>query len=199
MKISGLEVIAFETPVDRFWNGELVAQQPVVQTVTKVSTDEGAEGYYFGGHFDGDRVGLLPDERALICQLIGPVLVGTDPFDRELIWQQLLALKVPEPVVSVIDLALWDLAGRVTGLPVHKLLGGGRDRVKAYASTWHNMGLPEGLCGPRGGVPAARLPRLQDPLTLLLGSGDQAVCARPPVACRLGHRDLPSGACRRRR
>jgi L-alanine-DL-glutamate epimerase-like enolase superfamily enzyme len=143
MKISGVEVIAFETPVDRFWNGELVAQQPVVQTVTKVSTDEGAEGYYFGGHFDGDRVGLLPDERALICQLIGPVLVGLDPFDRELIWQQLLALKFPEPVVSVIDLALWDLAGRVTGLPVHKLLGGGRDRVKAYASTWHNMGLPE--------------------------------------------------------
>jgi L-alanine-DL-glutamate epimerase-like enolase superfamily enzyme len=46
-------------------------------------------------------------------------------------------------VVSVVDLALWDLAGRVTGLPVHKLLGGARHKVKAYASSVNNLGLPE--------------------------------------------------------
>ena len=42
--------------------------------------------------------------------------------------------------MSVVDLALWDLLGRATGLPVHKLLGGCRDKVKAYASTYPNMG-----------------------------------------------------------
>jgi len=56
---------------------------------------------------------------------------------------QLQAFELPETVVAVIDLALWDLAGRVTGLPVHTLLAGARDRVKAYASSWHNLGLPE--------------------------------------------------------
>jgi L-alanine-DL-glutamate epimerase-like enolase superfamily enzyme len=45
--------------------------------------------------------------------------------------------------MSVIDLALWDLAGRLAGLPVHKLLGGARDKVKTYASTFNNLGMPE--------------------------------------------------------
>jgi L-alanine-DL-glutamate epimerase-like enolase superfamily enzyme len=50
---------------------------------------------------------------------------------------------IPEHLASVIDLALWDLAGRALGQPVYKLLGGARDRVKAYASTYPNLGNPE--------------------------------------------------------
>ena len=42
----------------------------------------------------------------------------------------------------MIDLAPWDLAGRVAGLPVHHLLGGARDKIKAYASTFNNLGSP---------------------------------------------------------
>jgi hypothetical protein len=45
--------------------------------------------------------------------------------------------------VSVIDLALWDLAGRLTGLPVHKLLGGARGKDKAYASSFNTLGMPD--------------------------------------------------------
>src|SRR5918999_994638 len=50
---------------------------------------------------------------------------------------------LPEIMLSVLDMALWDLQGRAFGVPVHKLLGGCRDRVKAYASTYPNMGPPE--------------------------------------------------------
>ena len=91
----------------------------------------------------GDQDGLLPGEQALITRLVGPLLAGRDPFDREYIWQQLWLSKLPENVVSVVDLALWDLAGRATGLPVHKLLGGARDKVKAYASSVNSLGRPE--------------------------------------------------------
>ncbi len=143
MKITGFEVIPFTVAVDRFGMGGPQPGYQVVQTLTKVLTDEGAEGYYFGGHFHGDQDGLLAGEQALITQLAGPLLAGRDPFDREYIWQQLSLAKLPENVVSVIDLALWDLAGRVTGLPVHKLLGGARDRVKAYASSVNSLGRPE--------------------------------------------------------
>ena len=46
--------------------------------------------------------------------------------------------------MGVVDSALWDLLGRLVGLPVGKLLGGsGRDKVKAYASTFPNMGGPD--------------------------------------------------------
>src|SRR5258708_36798405 len=58
-------------------------------------------------------------------------------------WEEVWLGRLPEKGVGVIDLALWDLAGRVTGLPVHKLLGGARDRAKAYASSVNSMGRPE--------------------------------------------------------
>ncbi len=105
MKIVGFEVIPFETFVDRISFGQLTTDYRVVQTVTKVVTDEGAEGYYFGGHFHGDQDGLLPGDRALVAQFLSPL--------------QLWAAKLPENVCSVIDLALWDLAGQTAGLPVH--------------------------------------------------------------------------------
>jgi L-alanine-DL-glutamate epimerase-like enolase superfamily enzyme len=143
MKITGIEVVPFDVSVQRISFGELLSDHEIVQTVTRIGTDEGAEGYYFGGHFHGDQDGLLPGDRALITNFLGPFLVGNDPFDRALIWQQLWAAKLPENVCSVIDLALWDLAGRVTGLPVHRLLGSARDKVKAYASSFNNLGTPD--------------------------------------------------------
>jgi hypothetical protein len=50
----------------------------VVQTVTKVLTDEGIEGYYVGGHFHGDQDGLIPGDQALITQFLSPLLAGQD-------------------------------------------------------------------------------------------------------------------------
>jgi L-alanine-DL-glutamate epimerase-like enolase superfamily enzyme len=143
MKVTGLEVVALAAYVDRHWFGAFETDHPVVQTLTCIETDEGAVGYCFGGHFHGDQDGLSPDHRAALIHVVGPMLIGRDPFDREDIWQQMWATKVPENLLSVVDLALWDLAGRVTGLPVHKLLGGSRQKIKAYASTFGNMGPPE--------------------------------------------------------
>ena len=49
----------------------------------------------------------------------------------------------------MVDLALWDLAGRALDQPVHKLLGGFRDKVKAYASSMCGDDLPGGLDTPQ--------------------------------------------------
>jgi len=143
VKITGIEVVPFEVPVQRISFARVLRDHKITQTVTKVITDDGVEGYYFGGHFHGDQEGLLPGDRALITGFLGPLLTGIDPFDRELIWQQLWAAKLPENVCSVIDLALWDLAGHVTSLPVYKLLGGARETAKAYASSFNNLGMPD--------------------------------------------------------
>jgi L-alanine-DL-glutamate epimerase-like enolase superfamily enzyme len=50
---------------------------------------------------------------------------------------------IPENLMSVLDMALWDLQARLFNLPLYKLLGGCRDKVKAYASTYPNMGSPQ--------------------------------------------------------
>lgn len=143
MKVTAVDVIPFATPRQAFHNRRLVPDGTAVQTVTRIRTDEGVEGYYLGGHGHGDQDGLLPDERAQLLGRARSMLIGQDPFDREKYWHWMWVANVPENILSVIDMALWDLQGRVFGVPVHKLLGGCRERVKAYGSTYPNMGAPE--------------------------------------------------------
>jgi mannonate dehydratase len=71
-----------------------------------------------------------------------PGLVGRDPMRIEDIWQTLFFLpyyrsgSVHMSAVSGIDMALWDIKGKVAGLPVYDLLGGkARDRLLTYTST----------------------------------------------------------------
>jgi L-alanine-DL-glutamate epimerase-like enolase superfamily enzyme len=143
MKIVDVQVIPFRTWVDRFQNATPQPKAEVIQTVTRIVTDEGAEGYYLGGEGHGDQDGLSPAGRGYIERRIKPFLVGQDPYDRGKIWQLLWAAKTPENLWSIVDMALWDLLGRATSLPVYKLLGGCRERVIAYGSTYPNMGGPE--------------------------------------------------------
>src|SRR5579862_6953560 len=118
MKIVDIQVVPFRIEVDRYQNGAARPKTEVIQTLTKIVTDEGAEGYYFGGQGHGDQDGLAPATRAFLTSRVKDTLVGEDPFDREKFWQWLYAAKTPENVVGVVDMALWDLAGRVAGLAV---------------------------------------------------------------------------------
>ena len=111
-------------------------------TVVTIETDAGITGTYLGGGSHGDQEGLGPDDQQLLLGRLRALLVGQDPLDRELIWKWLWVANIPENVASVVDLVLWDLAGRALSLPVYKVLGGARDRVKAYASTYPNIGSP---------------------------------------------------------
>ena len=143
MKITDIQIVPFRTHADRFRNGQSHPRSELTQTLTRIVTDEGAEGYYLGGGAHGDQEGLSPDDRAVLLGRIRSLLVGQDPLDRELIWKWFWVANINENLASVVDLALWDLAGRVTGLPAYKLMGGARDRVKAYASTYPNVGSPQ--------------------------------------------------------
>lgn len=143
MKIIDVQVIPFRVRRQPFQNGQLLPEVDVVQTLTKIVTDEGAEGYYFGGRGHGDQDGLTAEQREALQGRFKSMLVGQDPFDREKFWHWLWVANVEENLISVIDLALWDLQARAFGLPLYKLLGGCRDRVKAYASTYPNMGTPD--------------------------------------------------------
>ncbi|MDE0530828.1 MAG: hypothetical protein OXI01_05155 [Albidovulum sp.] len=144
MKITDIRVTPFRTYADRWDVGRAqpLPATEMVQTVTCIDTDEGIQGYFFGGGSHGDQDGLGVDDRRLILGRIKDLLVGQDPYDREMIWKWLWVANIQENVASVIDLALWDLAGRGIGLPVYKVMGGARDRVKAYASTYPNIGKP---------------------------------------------------------
>jgi L-alanine-DL-glutamate epimerase-like enolase superfamily enzyme len=143
MKISDLQVIPFRVKRRPYHRGELLPEIEVVQTLTKIMTDDGAEGYYFGGHGHGDQDGLPADQRAILEGRLKNLLLGQDPFDREKFWHWLWVANLEENLLSIIDMALWDLQARAFSVPLYKLLGGCRDKVKAYASTFPNMGTPD--------------------------------------------------------
>ena len=72
--------------------------------------------------------------------MTAPVILRDDPLDRDVIWHKVYNLMrdhgqkgMPLQSLSGVDIALWDIADKVAGLPIHKLIGGAhRDRVQAY-------------------------------------------------------------------
>src|SRR6516162_8724763 len=77
----------------------------------------------------------------VIDKVLRPMLIGEDPLLIERLWQKMFARTrqfgrrgVVINAISGIDIALWDIAGKVARLPLYRLLGGCRDRVEAYAS-----------------------------------------------------------------
>src|SRR5246127_2001554 len=78
---------------------------------------------------------------SVIEKVLRPMLIGEDPLLIEGLWQKMFARTrqygrrgLVMQAISGIDIALWDIAGKVAKLPVYRLLGGFRDRVEAYAS-----------------------------------------------------------------
>lgn len=145
MKITALELIRFtymsRQVRDAEGHGHPGPEHEAVGTITHIMTDAGAEGFALGG---------APQ----MLEAAREVLVGEDPFYRERIWQRLRQFQriigpaLDDRYLGAIDCALWDLAGRATGLPVYKLLGGYRDQVPAYASTMCGDDDPTGLGSP---------------------------------------------------
>ncbi len=131
--------------------------------VVEIVTDDGIAGFGEG------LVRLCPESYALMVgSLLRPVLLGRDPFHVESIWTELMGRfyskvghMMPE-AMAAIDIALWDIMGRATGQPIHRLLGSmGRERVAVYASSisWdaEDVALEQTRDAVRRGFPMLKL------------------------------------------
>ena len=98
-----------------------------------ISTDDGVEGHSFLG---SSSRGASYDAASLI-RFLKPLLIGQNPFDREGLYQQMWARSRNTTLrcIGAVDVALWDLAGKVAGLPIHRMLGSFRESIAAYASS----------------------------------------------------------------
>jgi L-alanine-DL-glutamate epimerase-like enolase superfamily enzyme len=102
----------------------IIGKNPVVRIVT----DQGVSGY---GQAESTKPYLKP-----MVLFYKDYILGEDPTDVQRVMLKIRRLGAFKPwgaAVSAIEIALWDIAGQVAGVPVYKLLGGKiRDRVRAY-------------------------------------------------------------------
>lgn len=104
--------------------------------LVEVETDEGITGW--GECFGPGNIALA--NKGIVEQVIQPMVLDMDPLDRDVIWHKVYNLLrdhgqkgMPLQALSGVDIALWDIAGKVAGLPLHKLIGGThRDRIQVY-------------------------------------------------------------------
>ncbi len=103
-------------------------------TICRITTEDGYVGIGGGITYCEERFDPSLMETAI---LYVPGLIGKSALDREEIWNymSLRPTLIPLPAMSIIDIALWDLVGKYSKLPIYQLLGACRDKMISYAST----------------------------------------------------------------
>ncbi|MCF7973599.1 MAG: mandelate racemase [Phycisphaerae bacterium] len=119
VKVTGIEIL------------KLTSHNAQQALYLKILTNTDVQGLY----------GPIDQEAALfVDRFFGSHLIGQDPLAVNAFWDRMFRADRHSRGshfimgLSAVDNALWDLRGRLTGLPVYRLLGGSRQTVRAYAS-----------------------------------------------------------------
>ena len=108
--------------------------------ICEVETDEGTIGI--------GNAALAPQlVKKTIDTYLAPLVVGEDPFDFSYIWEKMYRRThawgrrgLGMVAISAIDIALWDILGKLTNKPVFKLLGGRtKEKIPVYASKLYSQ------------------------------------------------------------
>jgi L-alanine-DL-glutamate epimerase-like enolase superfamily enzyme len=138
MKIISIRGIPFTHAVQQ---PVFMFERPLYHLLVRVETDEGVVGY--GEVCDSYACTYPLTLQAMINEAFAPLLIGEDALELERLiakmrgWtrRRLGDQGIAVQAISGIEIALWDLAGKIKGQSVSKLLGRVRDRIPVYASS----------------------------------------------------------------
>lgn len=102
-------------------------QRSFFTTIVEVETESGITG------ISAAEAG--PESAISIDRFVTPHLIGQDAAAPERLTGVLKDSEIVGAPVYCVEIALWDIAGKVAGLPVHKLWGAAADRLPAYCAT----------------------------------------------------------------
>jgi len=137
VRIVSVECIPVGWPVE----GELRWGQMAVRRkgapLIRVTTDEGAQGIGEAGF----SIEFFRSVSVIVEGILAPALLGENPLDVERLWRKMVGLThlwgrrgMETYAVSGVEIALWDIVGKVAGMPIHRLLGTYQESVPAYAA-----------------------------------------------------------------
>jgi L-alanine-DL-glutamate epimerase-like enolase superfamily enzyme len=130
------------TAIDAFQVRWAASDTPAQHSAfVRVTTDDGISGFGEASPMQGGRASI-----GIIRHDIAPMLIGQDPLDHAVLLDRAMHVLVklgPEGALSgalaALDIALWDIKGKLAGLPIHKLIGGAwRTALPFYASIGGN-------------------------------------------------------------
>ena len=134
MRISSIESFLLEAPIEPGFGWSQGWTEKRAVGLVKLITDDGIVGW-------GE--GLSGPSARLVHEGFAPLLLDADPMQRNGLWQRMFqtlyngndAVGIGGNSISAVDTALWDIAGKASGLPVSALLGGRvRERIAVYAT-----------------------------------------------------------------
>ena len=133
MHITDLSIIVHRWDVPRTTYRESFGGGSTDVGVVTIHTSEDVVGHAFLGSASAD-VDQFANQ---VLQRLKPLVVGRNPLDIGAIWRDLWRTNwnVDTRSICAVDVALWDIAGKVANLPVHRLLGTCRESAPAYASS----------------------------------------------------------------
>lgn len=136
MKITKIQshVLHHELPEELGYSQQYYNQRTA--HLVEVETDEGVTGW--GECFGPGNIAIA--NKGIVEGVIQPMVLGDNPLDRDVIWHKVYNLMrdhgqkgMPMQALSGVDIALWDIAGKVADLPISQLIGGRfRDQVQVY-------------------------------------------------------------------
>lgn len=142
------------------WRTKAVYTETVEAVIVKIETDGGLTGWGEMHIPVAGEVGV-----SIIEHLLKPLLVGSDPRLISPLWEKMYgSMRVRGhfngflmEAISGVDIALWDILGKVAGAPIANLMGSQiRDRVPVYASCLPSVAVSAGDEGIAAVVAAAR-------------------------------------------
>jgi L-Ala-D/L-Glu epimerase len=130
MKITGIEAIPYAIPYTHPLKFASGAVETADHVLVRIHTDEGLTGvadapprpYTYGE----TQVSI----KNVVEEVFAPQVIGLDPFDREKVHAVMRRTINNQVAKGTVDIALWDLAGKALGMPVHKMLGGWTDSMR---------------------------------------------------------------------
>ena len=136
-RIAAAQIAAYRVPLTRPWVSAAHAITHHEHILVDITLDNGLTGT--GWTSTMGTAGTAVE--ALARTYLAPMLIGRDVHEHEALWS-LLWKRSHQPgaggigalAVAGFDLAMWDLRGKLAGLPVRKLIGGAADSLEVYAS-----------------------------------------------------------------
>ncbi|MBI3988705.1 MAG: mandelate racemase/muconate lactonizing enzyme family protein, partial [candidate division NC10 bacterium] len=139
MKITDVEATVLVAKLPEPWQIAGTIFRHSYMTLVRIRSDAGFTGY--GECIVRHGPGAT---KAIVEEVLRPILVGKDPFEIEGRWDEMFMMLRNRghhsgfflEAMAGVDIALWDLMGKALNLPVHQLMGGfGRAHLPAYASS----------------------------------------------------------------